>query len=105
MKTTNYNHALPKKRKPEGSARASFFARGILCRAGAALLALLTLMVTLFAAPVQADTVAATNQIAAAESCPVVDYFTHWFDRVNEIQSGQPHWITPLVTVTPRVEE
>ena len=36
---------------------------------------------------------------------PVADYFIDWFPRVTEIQSQQPHWITPLVTVTPRLEE
>jgi hypothetical protein len=38
-------------------------------------------------------------------SCPVGDYFTSWFDRVSKIQSEQPHWVTPLATVTPRLEE
>jgi len=28
-----------------------------------------------------------------------------WFQRVDRTQSAQPHWITPLVTVTPRLEE
>ncbi len=28
-----------------------------------------------------------------------------WFQRVEQTQSEQPHWITPLVTVTPRLEE
>ncbi len=32
-------------------------------------------------------------------------YFTHWFDRVNKTQAEQPHWITPLFTTTPRLEE
>jgi hypothetical protein len=36
---------------------------------------------------------------------PVLDYFENWFPRVTQIQSEQPHWITPLVTVTPRLEE
>ena len=35
----------------------------------------------------------------------VEDYFTDWFPRVTRIQSEQPHWVTPLVTVTPRLEE
>ena len=33
------------------------------------------------------------------------DYFLNWFPRVTQIQSEQPHWATPLVTVTPRLEE
>jgi len=36
---------------------------------------------------------------------PVAEYFQNWFSRVTEIQSEQPHWVTPLVTVTPRLEE
>ncbi len=28
-----------------------------------------------------------------------------WLNRVSEIQSQQPHWITPVVTVTPRLEQ
>lgn len=32
-------------------------------------------------------------------------YFANWFARVDHTQSEQPHWMTPLVTVTPRLEE
>ncbi len=32
-------------------------------------------------------------------------YFDHWFDRVREAQESQPSWMTPLVTVTPRLEQ
>lgn len=39
------------------------------------------------------------------DSCPVGDYFLNWFDRVSAIQAEQPHWVTPLATVTPRLEE
>ena len=42
---------------------------------------------------------------AAAPTANVSGYFAHWFDRVNAAQASQPHWITPLVTVTPRLEE
>ncbi|MGH7988052.1 MAG: hypothetical protein ACREQX_17445, partial [Candidatus Binataceae bacterium] len=35
----------------------------------------------------------------------VKGYFLDWFPRVTRIQNEQPHWITPLVTVTPRLEE
>jgi len=41
----------------------------------------------------------------AAPTTNIGDYFAHWFDRVNQAQASQPHWITPLVTVTPRLEE
>ncbi len=36
---------------------------------------------------------------------PIADYFTDWMPRVTRIQAAQPHWITPLVTVTPRLEQ
>src|SRR5277367_5402473 len=32
-------------------------------------------------------------------------YFENWFARANEAQASQPHWMTPLVTVTPRLEQ
>jgi len=32
-------------------------------------------------------------------------YFSNWFDRVKKTQAEQPHWITPLATTTPRLEE
>jgi hypothetical protein len=35
----------------------------------------------------------------------IQQYFIDWFPRVTRIQSEQPHWVTPLVTVTPRLEE
>ncbi len=41
-----------------------------------------------------------------AAACAERDgYFNNWFARVREAQASQPHWITPLVTVTPRLEE
>jgi len=33
------------------------------------------------------------------------NYFSNWFERVDKTQSEQPHWITPLATTTPRLEE
>lgn len=33
------------------------------------------------------------------------DYFAHWEDRVAAAQSLQPKWMTPLATVTPRLEQ
>ncbi len=36
---------------------------------------------------------------------PVENYFSDWFARVSKTQAEQPLWITPLVTVTPRLEE
>ncbi len=33
------------------------------------------------------------------------DFVTEWLARVSRTQAAQPHWITPLVTVTPRLEQ
>ena len=35
----------------------------------------------------------------------IADWFAHWEDRVHIAQASQPHWMTPLVTVTPRLEQ
>ena len=32
-------------------------------------------------------------------------YFGTWFERVSRTQAEQPHWITPVFTTTPRLEE
>jgi hypothetical protein len=32
-------------------------------------------------------------------------FFHDWFAMVSETQSEQPHWITPLATTTPRLEQ
>ena len=32
-------------------------------------------------------------------------FIAHWQARVNATQAEQPHWVTPLVTVTPRLEQ
>ncbi len=45
-----------------------------------------------------------TNQTDSL-SASGVGYFSDWFARVTKIQSEQPHWITPITTVTPRLEE
>jgi len=42
---------------------------------------------------------------AAAPDNPIADYFAAWFDRVDAAQASQPHWMTPITTVTPRLEE
>ncbi len=69
--------------------RSRFFQLGIL----AAAISILSLV-----SPCQAQSV---DSFASA----VGDYFLDWFPRVTRIQSEQPHWVTPLVTVTPRLEE
>jgi hypothetical protein len=42
---------------------------------------------------------------AGSPTSPVLDYFRDWFPRVSKTQAEQPHWVTPLVTVTPRLEQ
>ena len=32
-------------------------------------------------------------------------YFSDWFRRVDKSKEEQPHWVTPLATTTPRLEE
>jgi hypothetical protein len=32
-------------------------------------------------------------------------FFGDWFDRSDQAKADQPHWMTPLVTVTPRLEQ
>lgn len=32
-------------------------------------------------------------------------YFANWFTRVDKTQAEQPHWITPVATTTPRLEQ
>src|SRR5579862_7906336 len=40
-----------------------------------------------------------------AQSADDGNYFSNWFPRVDKTQAAQPHWITPLFTTTPRLEE
>jgi hypothetical protein len=53
----------------------------------------------------EADDLAATGAGGSSSSNPVLGYFENWFARVSRIQAEQPHWATPLATVTPRLEE
>src|SRR5215469_8181735 len=32
-------------------------------------------------------------------------YFSNWFARVDKSKEEQPHWLTPVATTTPRLEE
>ena len=75
------------------------------------------MVLALSAAPAWADppdSAAATTTAAvdagssgggSSSDDPVVEYFAHWYDRVSAAQASQPSWITPLATVTPRLEE
>ncbi len=42
---------------------------------------------------------------AAAPLDPIAEYFATWNDRVEAAQVSQPHWMTPITTVTPRLEQ
>jgi hypothetical protein len=42
---------------------------------------------------------------AVAPDNLIADYFAAWYDRVHAAQESQPHWMTPLATVTPRLEQ
>jgi hypothetical protein len=33
------------------------------------------------------------------------EYLNSWFERVDKTKNEQPHWVTPLATTTPRLEE
>jgi hypothetical protein len=35
----------------------------------------------------------------------IPSYFANWINTVEQAQASQPHWMTPLVTVTPRLEQ
>ncbi len=48
--------------------------------------------------------------VVAAMPCRAQDstsdnFFREWERRASAIQAEQPHWVTPLVTVTPRLEQ
>jgi hypothetical protein len=40
-----------------------------------------------------------------AEADPITDYFATWFERVEAAQASQLHWMTPITTVTARLEQ
>ncbi|HEX4079076.1 MAG TPA: hypothetical protein VHX61_09415 [Rhizomicrobium sp.] len=42
---------------------------------------------------------------AAGSDTDSGDFLADWFARVEQAQASQPHWMTPLVTVTPRLEQ
>jgi len=56
------------------------------------------ILCTLFAAPLPAQ-----NEPNATGQCS--GYWSCWFPRVDKTQKEQPHWITPLATTTPRLEQ
>lgn len=47
----------------------------------------------------------ATTATAHAAGDDAPGFVDNWFARVARTQAEQPHWVTPLVTVTPRLEQ
>ena len=57
-----------------------------------------------------AEPAADEQDSAPAESAPtkqsaIAEYFRDWFKRSDAAKESQPHWMTPVVTVTPRLEQ
>ncbi|HSB76973.1 MAG TPA: hypothetical protein VLC12_15045 [Terriglobales bacterium] len=48
---------------------------------------------------------AVVSQALAQNGSADASYFGQWFDRVSRTQAEQPHWITPMFTTTPRLEQ
>ena len=42
---------------------------------------------------------------SGANQSAVSKYFSEWFERSDRAKETQPHWMTPVVTVTPRLEQ
>lgn len=43
--------------------------------------------------------------LSATASFAQEGYFSGWFARVDKTKNEQPHWVTPVATTTPRLEE
>jgi hypothetical protein len=56
------------------------------------------------ASPAQSDP-ALLNDSGGASAGSGGDFFSDWMAQVEQAQASQPHWMTPLVTVTPRLEQ
>jgi hypothetical protein len=41
----------------------------------------------------------------ASDQSAISKYFKEWFERSDRAKESQPHWMTPVVTVTPRLEQ
>jgi hypothetical protein len=69
------------------------------------LLLALACMLAVGAIPCRSQTSSTAAMSGSGFFSAIKDYFLDWFPRVTRIQSEQPHWVTPIVTVTPRLEE
>src|SRR5579864_5629381 len=47
----------------------------------------------------------AATQARAQDNSATNDFISSWLAMVTRTQDQQPHWMTPLVTVTPRLEQ
>ncbi len=54
-------------------------------------------------AAAEAETTPAES--TTAKQSAVSEYFSHWFERSDRAKETQPHWIAPVATVTPRLEQ
>lgn len=55
-----------------------------------------------------AANVARAQRLAVSSADPsgaTTEFLHGWFDMVSATQARQPHWITPIATVTPRLEQ
>ena len=48
---------------------------------------------------------AASAQSGATSAAQDEGYWGSWFERAEKARAGQPRWITPLATTTPRLEQ
>jgi hypothetical protein len=48
---------------------------------------------------------AMSSVAGVAHAADGASFFTNWLANVSSTQEEQPHWMTPLVTVTPRLEQ
>lgn len=72
----------------------------------AAVLALALITLTLAAAPqCQAQAIGLSAPGGYSLLGSIEDYFANWFVRSDRAKAEQPRWMTPLVTVTPRLEQ
>lgn len=76
--------------------------------APATIIALVMMLVASLPAYAQSALPQSSPSASPADSslfAPVASYFADWMARATRIQSEQPHWITPLATVTPLLEQ
>lgn len=85
------------------SAAAVRWWRSVRFLSGFAVGATLLLMVGIM--PCHANDPDVGSQVAPSSTSAVDNYFSDWFARVSKTQAEQPHWITPVATVTPRLEQ